>query len=48
MYQYTEFDRAFVQARANQYRDQLTRWQAGQLPEDEFRGCVARRRAAGY
>ena len=37
MYQYTEFDRAFVQARANQYRDQLTRWQAGQLPEDEFR-----------
>ena len=37
MYQYTEFDRQFVKARANQYRDQLTRWQAGQLPEDEFR-----------
>ncbi len=37
MYQYTEFDRQFVQARANQYRDQLTRWQAGQLPEEEFR-----------
>src|SRR6187431_3255732 len=37
MYQYTEFDREFVKARANQYRDQLTRWQAGQLPEDEFR-----------
>ena len=37
MYQYTEFDRAFVQARADQFRDQLTRWQAGQLPEDEFR-----------
>jgi len=37
MYQYTDFDRQFVQARANQYRDQLTRWQAGQLPEDEFR-----------
>ena len=37
MYQYTEFDRAFVQARADQYRDQLNRWQAGQLPEDEFR-----------
>ena len=32
MYEYTEFDRAFVQARADQYRDQLTRWQAGQLP----------------
>ncbi len=37
MYQYTDFDREFVQARADQYRDQLTRWQAGQLPEDEFR-----------
>ncbi len=37
MYQYTEFDRQFVQARADQYRDQLTRWQSGQLPEDEFR-----------
>jgi sulfite reductase (NADPH) hemoprotein beta-component len=37
MYQYTEFDRAFVQARADQFRDQLTRWQAGQLPEEEFR-----------
>ncbi|WP_332776643.1 nitrite/sulfite reductase [Polaromonas sp.] len=37
MYQYTEFDRQFVKARANQFRDQLTRWQAGQLAEDEFR-----------
>lgn len=37
MYQYTEFDRQFVKARADQFRDQLTRWQAGQLPEDEFR-----------
>ncbi|NMM10327.1 MAG: nitrite/sulfite reductase [Polaromonas sp.] len=37
MYQYTEFDRQFVKARASQYRDQLTRWQAGQLPEEEFR-----------
>ncbi len=37
MYQYTDFDRQFVKARANQYRDQLTRWQAGQLPEEEFR-----------
>ncbi|MBC7548228.1 MAG: nitrite/sulfite reductase [Polaromonas sp.] len=36
MYQYTEFDRQFVQARANQFRDQLTRWQAGQLPDEEF------------
>ena len=37
MYQYTEFDRQFVKARASQFRDQLTRWQNGQLPEDEFR-----------
>ena len=37
MYQYTEFDRQFVKARADQYRDQLARWQEGQLPEDEFR-----------
>ena len=37
MYQYTEFDRQFVKARADQYRDQLTRWQGGTLPEDEFR-----------
>ena len=37
MYQYTDFDRQFVHARADQYRDQLTRWQAGQLPEEEFR-----------
>ncbi len=36
MYQYTEFDRQFVQARARQFCDQLTRWQAGQLPDDEF------------
>ncbi|WP_372825407.1 nitrite/sulfite reductase [Polaromonas sp.] len=37
MYQYTEFDREFVKARADQYRDQLTRWQAGELAEDDFR-----------
>jgi sulfite reductase (NADPH) hemoprotein beta-component len=37
MYQYTDFDRQFVQARASQYRDQLTRWQAWALPEHEFR-----------
>ncbi|MDP3228297.1 MAG: nitrite/sulfite reductase, partial [Acidovorax sp.] len=37
MYQYTEFDKQFVQQRAHQFRDQLTRWQTGQLPEDDFR-----------
>ena len=37
MYQYSAFDRQFVQLRADQYRDQLTRWQAGTLKEDEFK-----------
>ncbi len=36
MYQYTEFDRQFVRARAHQFRDQLSRWQDGQLPDEEF------------
>ncbi|WP_219214426.1 nitrite/sulfite reductase [Variovorax boronicumulans] len=37
MYQYTDFDRQFVHLRAAQFRDQLERWQAGKLPEDDFR-----------
>ncbi len=37
MYQYTDFDHEFVQLRASQYRDQLERWQRGELAEDEFR-----------
>ena len=37
MYQYTEFDQQFIQARAAQYRDQLTRNLAGSLADDEFR-----------
>ncbi|AEG93358.1 nitrite/sulfite reductase [Ramlibacter tataouinensis] len=37
MYHYTEFDKHFVRARAAQYRDQLERWQAGRLTDDEFR-----------
>ena len=37
MYQYSEFDREFVRLRAAQYRDQLSRWQAGTLKEDEFK-----------
>ena len=36
-YQYTDFDRAFVHARAAQYRDQLDRHLRGELPDDEFR-----------
>ena len=37
MYQYTEFDKQFVQTRAAQYRDQLTRNLAGELGDKEFR-----------
>ncbi len=37
MYRYTEFDRQFVHQRAAQFRDQLERWQAGKLSEDEFK-----------
>jgi sulfite reductase (NADPH) hemoprotein beta-component len=37
MYQYTDFDKQFVQQRAAQYRDQLERNLAGKLGDDEFR-----------
>jgi sulfite reductase (NADPH) hemoprotein beta-component len=37
MYQYTDFDRQFVHARAAQFRDQLERHLAGHLPDEDFR-----------
>jgi len=37
MYRYTDFDRQFVHARAAQYRDQLARHLAGELPDEAFR-----------
>jgi sulfite reductase (NADPH) hemoprotein beta-component len=37
MYQYSEFDRQFVRARAAQFRDQLRRHLDGELPDDEFK-----------
>jgi len=37
MYAYTAFDRQFVRQRAAQFRDQLTRHLAGELPDDAFR-----------
>src|SRR5438309_8476684 len=37
MYQYSEFDQRFVHNRAAQYRDQLERYLAGKLSDDEFR-----------
>ena len=37
MYQYTDFDKQFVRARAAQYRDQLERHLAGKLADEDFR-----------
>ena len=37
MYTYTDFDRHMLRQRAAQFRDQLGRWQAGRLSEDEFK-----------
>ncbi len=37
MYQYTDFDRRFVHARAAQFRDQLQRHLAGDLDDEHFR-----------
>ena len=37
MYPYTDFDRQFIQQRADQYRDQLERHLAGTLGSEEFR-----------
>ena len=37
MYQYTEFDRQFVRARAAQFRDQLQRNLSGELADDDFK-----------
>ncbi len=37
MYQYTEFDKQFIRLRAEQYRDQLERYQAGTLTGDDFK-----------
>jgi sulfite reductase (NADPH) hemoprotein beta-component len=37
MYQYTDFDRQFIRARASQHRDQLERNLAGTLTDEDFR-----------
>ncbi len=36
MYQYTDFDKKFVKLRAEQFRDQLERWQSGELTDEQF------------
>ena len=37
MYRYTEFDQRMVDERVEQYRDQVARYQRGELTDDEFR-----------
>ncbi len=36
MYQYTEFDQQFVRLRAQQFRDQLERWERGEMTDDQL------------
>ncbi|PPE70761.1 nitrite/sulfite reductase [Caldimonas thermodepolymerans] len=36
MYQYNEFDQQFVRQRAAQFRDQLERWQRGELTDEQL------------
>jgi sulfite reductase (NADPH) hemoprotein beta-component len=37
MYRYDEFDHAFVEARVNQFSDQVARRLSGEISEDEFK-----------
>jgi sulfite reductase (NADPH) hemoprotein beta-component len=37
MYQYDDHDQSFVEARADEFRNQVERRLAGQLSEDEFK-----------
>ena len=37
MYRYNELDSQLVNQRVAQFRDQVRRWQAGELSDDEFR-----------
>ena len=37
MYKYDSIDRQLVIQRVAQFRDQVSRWQAGELTDDEFR-----------
>ena len=36
MYQYTDFDKQFISLRAEQFRDQLERWQKGELSDEQM------------
>ena len=37
MYRYDQYDQALVDERVAQFRDQVARWKAGELTDDEFR-----------
>ena len=37
MYQYDAIDRQLINERVEQFRDQVRRWQSGELTNDEFR-----------
>ena len=37
MYKYDSFDRQLINERVKQFRDQVRRWKAGELSDDEFR-----------
>ena len=37
MYRYDDYDRTIVRQRVAQFRDQVARWQSGELTNDEFR-----------
>jgi sulfite reductase (NADPH) hemoprotein beta-component len=39
MYRYDEFDHAFVEARVNQFSDQVARRLSGEISEDAFKPC---------
>jgi len=42
MYKYDAIDRQLVAERVDQFRDQIRRWQAGELSDDEFRALRVR------
>jgi sulfite reductase (NADPH) hemoprotein beta-component len=37
MYKYDALDRQLIRERVEQFRDQVRRWQSGELSNDEFR-----------
>ena len=42
MYRYDQYDQALVDERVAQFRDQIARWKAGDLTDDELARCACR------